>query len=161
MQTTVYSLRPTIPEDRAALVGMTAATGFFTEAEVEVAGEVLDDTLTGRDPDYHATTALADDQPVGYIVVGKVPLTDATFDVYWIVVDPKLQRGGVGRLLLEAAEKDVRNRGGRWVLIETAGKAQYVPTHQFYLRCGYAQVSKIDDFYAVGDPRLIFGKRLA
>ncbi len=161
MQSTAYTLRPTLAEDLTALIAMTAATGFFTDEEVEVAGEVLDDTLTGRDPDYYATTALMGDQPVGYIVVGKVPLTDATFDVYWIVVEPTLQRSGVGRLLLEAAENEIRSRGGRWILIETAGKAQYVPTHQFYLRCGYLNVSTIEDFYAVGDPRLIFGKRLA
>jgi ribosomal protein S18 acetylase RimI-like enzyme len=154
------SIRPTSWDDRDALVAMTAATGFFTDEEVRVAGEVLDDTLSGSDPDYYATTAVVRDEPVGYIVIGKVPLTDATYDVYWIVVDPEAQRGGVGRELLASAEEEIRKRGGRWILIETAGKAQYVPTHRFYLKCGYVEVSKIDDFYAPGDPRLVFGKRL-
>jgi ribosomal protein S18 acetylase RimI-like enzyme len=99
------------------------------------------------------------DTPAGYTIYTKVPLTDATWDVYWIVVDPAFQRKGVGRALLSAVEDDVRAKGGRWILIETAGKALYRPTHAFYLESGYREVSRIEDFYAPGDARIIFGKR--
>ena len=111
--------------------------------------------LTAQSADDEATPPVR-----GYVCVGPTPMTDGTFDLYWIAVDPDEQGRGLGRQLLAAAEGEVRARGGRLVLIETAGHDAYAPTIRFYERSGYTLVSRIADYYRVGEDKLVFEKRL-
>jgi ribosomal protein S18 acetylase RimI-like enzyme len=55
----------------------------------------------------------------------------------------------------------VRGRDGRLLLIETSSTAAYHPTRQFYLKNGYTIVAEIPDFYADGDGKVIYSKRMA
>jgi ribosomal protein S18 acetylase RimI-like enzyme len=96
----------------------------------------------------------------GYVCFGPVPLTDGTWDLYWIAVDPDDQGRGLGRRLLAAAEAEIRSRGGRLLLIETASHAAYSATIAFYERSGYTLASRIADYYRVGEDKLVFEKRL-
>jgi ribosomal protein S18 acetylase RimI-like enzyme len=87
-------------------------------------------------------------------------MTEHTFDLYWIAVDPADQGRGLGGQLLAAAEHQVRARGGRLLLIETASESAYAATVRFYEHAGYALLARIDDYYRDGDDKLVFGKRL-
>lgn len=148
-------------DDVEPLVAVLSATGAFRPDEVEVGREVLDEAARdGRDGHYQVLVAEDAGRPVGWAGWGLVPLTDATWDLYWIAVDPCVQGRGVGRVLLEAAEAAVRGRGGRWLLAETSGTDAYGATRAFYRGCGYQVVSDIPDFYRPGDPRVTFGRRL-
>src|SRR5262245_48310545 len=69
---------------------------------------------------------------IGYTYYAPVPMTDATWTLWWIAVDKTTQSRGIGRELLRYAEDDVRQRGGRVLLIETSSVEQYDPTRQFY-----------------------------
>lgn len=97
---------------------------------------------------------------LGYACFGPHPLTQGTFDLYWIAVDPTARRRGVGRALLSQVEAEVRARAGRLLLIETSGTPEYAPTRRFYVSCGYPCIATIPDFYAPGDDLLFFCKRL-
>jgi ribosomal protein S18 acetylase RimI-like enzyme len=103
---------------------------------------------------------LANGEVSGYECHGPVPLTEGTFDLYWIVVDPRAQKRGFGRLLLRAAEEDVIGRGGRLLLIETSSQESYTPTINFYKRNGYHLEARIHNFYRLGDDKLVFVKAL-
>jgi hypothetical protein len=46
------------------------------------------------------------------------------------------------------------------VIIETSSQPHYGGTRAFYLRRGYDVVARVPDFYAPGDDRLIFAKRI-
>jgi ribosomal protein S18 acetylase RimI-like enzyme len=155
--------RPLRPADRAPLVELLGATGAFSDEELDVALELID--LGLADPpsrDYLFRVAASDDDArvLGYACWGHVPMTDGVYDLYWIAVDPRAQGGGIGRRLMDDAEADVRERGGRMVLVETAGKASYAATRAFYERIGYAEVARLRDFYRVGDDKVIYGKTL-
>lgn len=89
------------------------------------------------------------------------PLTDGTYDLYWIAVDPQTQGSGYGRALLRFAEDDVLQRGGRLLLIETSSQESYGATIRFYEKSGYPLVARIKGFYRPGDDKLIFAKELA
>ena len=150
-------MRPLHAADRPQIEALLRASHNFTPSEVVTALEVIDDALSG-DPEY-IVNVLADVS--GFECHGPVPLTDGTFDLYWIVVDPKAQKRGFGRLLLQAAEADVARRGGRLLLIETSSQESYAPTINFYKRNGYRLEATVHNFYRPGDDKLIFARDLA
>ena len=96
----------------------------------------------------------------GYACFGATPMTERTFDLYWIAVHPRAQGTGVGRALLAGVEETLRAEHGRLLLIETASKASYARQRSFYAGAGYAEVARVADFYRDGDDRVIFAKRL-
>lgn len=151
--------RPLDPADVPTLTEILAACGVFRPDEVAVGQEVLVDAARG-DRDYHVIVATVDERPVGWSCHGRVPLTDATYDLYWIAVHPEFQSLGVGRRLVRQIERQLAESGCRWLLAETSGQPSYEKTRQFYLRAGFELLSTIADFYHAGDARLIYGRRI-
>ena len=145
---------------RAAVERLVQATGYFRDEEVAIAMEVLDAYFAAPDRDYSALAALDPHGSVaGYIVYGPTPATSGTFDFYWIAVAPEQQRAGVGTLLLAEMERRLEGRA-RLLLVETSGQPLYAPTRTFYERRGYREVARVPDFYADGDDRVIFARRV-
>jgi ribosomal protein S18 acetylase RimI-like enzyme len=95
------------------------------------------------------------------VTFGATPLTEATYDLYWIAVDKSKHRGGVGKKLMKFTEEEIVRRGGAMLLIETSSQETYGGTIQFYEQTGYELVGKIPEYYKPGDDKLIFAKRLA
>ena len=151
-------LRPVGPAQRARLEQITAATGLFRPAEVATAVELLDAALAGDD--YRFVGAYAGEELVGYACWGPTPGTLGTADLYWIVVDPGRQRGGVGTALLASVETELVTRAYRLVVVETSARPDYRSTRAFYERRGYRQVAAIPEYYAPGDDLLIYLKDL-
>jgi ribosomal protein S18 acetylase RimI-like enzyme len=150
-----------VADDRDAVRRLVESTGVFSPVEVDVAIELVDDRLNrGRESDYHFVMAELDGRVVGYTCYGAVPLTAASFDLYWIAVDKSLQGRKIGQSLLARTEELIRELGGRQVYIETSNRSQYSPTRGFYLRAGYEQAALLRDFYATGDDKVIYEKRL-
>jgi ribosomal protein S18 acetylase RimI-like enzyme len=142
--------------DRAALERILRATRAFTDAEVDVALELVDEpAATG----YRFVVAETDGAIAGYACFGATPCTVGTWDLYWIAVDPARQGSGVGRALLDAVERAVRAESGRLLVIETASKPEYEATRRFYERCGLELAARIRDFYARGDDKLVYCRR--
>ena len=96
----------------------------------------------------------------GYTCFGPHSLTQGTYDLYWIVVDPTAQGHGIGHALLARVEAEVQARGGRLLLIETSGTTAYAPARRLYETSGYRCEAVVHDFYAPGDDLLIFSKDL-
>jgi ribosomal protein S18 acetylase RimI-like enzyme len=139
---------------------MVIATGKFRLDEVDVAVEVFDDATSEPGVDYHALGAYDDDRLVGFTLFGQVPCTVATWDLYWIVIDPTEQRRGTGRRLLDATESAVREAGGRLIVVETSSRTDYAPTRGFYEAMDYARTAEIADYYAPGDALVVYTKPL-
>jgi D-alanine-D-alanine ligase len=148
-------------EDREVIRRMVESTGVFNAVEVDVAVELVDDRLKlGSKSEYHFLFADQDGRTIGYTCYGPIPLTQSSFDLYWIAVDKAMHGQRVGRLLLERTEELVYEMGGRQLYIETSNRQQYAPTRGFYLRCGYEQAALLNDFYAPGDDKVIYAKQL-
>lgn len=147
--------------DAEAVRRIVTATGHFTPAETDVAVELVEERRRrGLAAGYRFLFADVDGCPVGYACYGPVPATAASFDLYWIAVDPARQGRGVGRLLLRRCEAAVRRLGGAQLYIETSARALYDATRRFYARAGYREAARLDDFYAPGDAKIIYCKRL-
>ncbi len=148
--------------DLARVREIVEATGFFSGEEAAVAVELLDDRLArGPASDYRFLFAEEDGRVAAYATYGRTPLTRGSWDLYWIAVDPAAQGHGVGKALIAEAERRIAMAGGERVYADTSSRAQYEPTRGFYARCGYEIAATLDDFYAPGDGKVIFVKRLA
>ena len=155
----VVNTRPMTKEDKAVIAGILQVTREFTPTEVKVALELIDLYLEcGTSSDYHILVAEVDNTPAGYICFGPTPLTEGTWDIYWMAVDPHKQRQGIGRRLLNDAEGSISKVQGRLILIETSSKPEYEKTRKFYESCDYEIIARIPDFYAPGDDKLVFQK---
>jgi ribosomal protein S18 acetylase RimI-like enzyme len=148
--------------DKTPIMELIASTTMFSPQEEVVAGELLDDYLNQPDHGGYDIRVLEDDRGgiAGYVCFGLRPMTEGTFDVYWIAVHSKHQRKGYGKVLLEALEKAVKEKKGRLIVIETSSKSKYTPTRQFYLGMGYEEAALIRDFYKPGDDLVIYSKYL-
>jgi ribosomal protein S18 acetylase RimI-like enzyme len=148
--------------DRDAVARLLRATGFFREEEVAIAVELVDETLAkGAASGYTFLFAdRADGSLAGYACYGLVPLTESSFDLYWIGVDPAEQGRGLGRRLLAESERRIAELGGTQVWVETSGRSQYEPTRVFYERAGYQVAGRFADFYASGDDKVVFVRRV-
>ena len=134
----------------------------FKSSEVVVAEEVIDSYLDNPGKSgYYILVANDNSVVVGYVCYGPTPLTEGTWDLYWIAVAPDRQQQGIGRTLLKAAEQNIRDSEGRLVIIETSSVPDYEKTRNFYLNHDYEIMARIPDFYAPGDGKLILQKRFS
>ena len=134
-------------------------TGLFREAEVAIAGEMLDEALNGDD-DYRFLGAFDAGRLVGYACWGPTPGTTGTYDLYWIAVDRARHGEGVGTQLVNAVEQTLSADGGRLVVVETSSRPDYAPTRRFYERRGYAAAATVPGYYAPCDDLVIYTKDL-
>lgn len=152
-------IRSIKPSDVEQLEKLLTKVSIFKKEEIEVALELIDITVNKPEQtDYNIFVYEEDGKILGYHCTGRRPLTDAVYDLYWIVADPDHSGKGIGKNLLEHAENFVKERNGRWLLAETSSKESYLSTQSFYLRNNFTIISEIKDFYSVGDNLLIFGK---
>ena len=155
------AIRRMAANDKPAVMRILQQVPEFEPDEVVVAEELIDcylqDSLASG---YFILVAESDSMPVGYVCYGNTPLTKGTWDIYWMAVDPSKQSKGVGKALLSSAEEDIASREGRLIIIETSSKPLYEKTRQFHQARGYERIGRIADFYAPGDDKLIYQKRL-
>ena len=137
------------------------ASGVFSPEEIDVAEELARERLDkGTSSDYEFLFAEAGETLAGYACFGRIPLTRASYDLYWIVVGPDQQRRGVGQQLLARVEDVLRARGGGNLYVETSSRPSYEAARRFYTSAGYRECGRFPDFYAPGDAKVVFVKRL-
>ncbi len=154
-------IRPLRREDRDALMRIVEETGFFTEDELAIALELIDAVLNDPGQRDYIVYVYDDGSVGGYYCVGPTPATLGTYDLYWIVVDPRRHGKGVGKKLIRHAEESLRARGGRLVIAETSSQPRYEPTRGFYAKTGYTELARIGGYYRPGDDLVIYGKYLS
>ena len=126
-----------------------------------VAEEVIDSYLKDSvGSGYHILVAEVDSTVTGYICYGPTPVTEGTWDIYWMAVAQEKQNQGIGSALMKSAEKEIVRAKGRLAIIETSSTPGYEKTRHFHLNQGYEVICCIPDFYAPGDDKLILQKRL-
>jgi D-alanine-D-alanine ligase len=149
-------------KDRDELAAILRGTGFFSEAEVGIALELIDAFLAeGTKSGYHFLVCEQDDALMGFSCYGPIPGTASSYDLYWIAVHRRYQRKGLGNVILEQTEARIRALGGTRVYAETSGRDLYHPTRSFYEGNGYAQEARIKNYYGPGDDQVIYGKILS
>lgn len=151
--------------DAPAVRELVRETGFFSAEEDQVAIELVEETLArGRESGYEFVFA---DPPgdaagklLGYTCYGPIPATESSYDLYWIAVAPSQQGRGLGKRLLRETERLAAESGATQMYADTSGRSQYAPTRAFYESMGYHRAATLKDFFAPGDDKVIYARRL-
>src|SRR5688500_9660608 len=162
-------IRSPSASDRAPLVEIIAPPAAsptenpFRPEEVACAIELLEAVLDPPEGNTYEARVVVDDAdaPVCYACFGRTPMTDAAFDLYWLVTAASVRGRGYGRQLLGALESELRTRGARNLRIETSSLEGQGGALRFYERAGYAVAGRIPDFYRPGDDLITLVKRLS
>ncbi len=159
----VFTIRETVlPTDPDSVLHIVVSTGFFTGEEIQIAVELVDECLQ-KGPEksgYHFVFMESGDEVMGYTCYGRIPGTLYSYDLYWIAIGKRWQRKGLGNRLMTATEERIRAAGGRQIFIETSSTDLYHPTHVFYEHCNYSLDHVYPDFYAPGDSKNVYVKRV-
>jgi GNAT superfamily N-acetyltransferase len=134
----------------------------FRPDEVACAIELLEAVLAQAEGNTYEARIVVDegDVPQAYACFGHTPMTEATFDLYWMVTAVAQRGKGLGAQLLSAVEAELASRGVQRIRVETSSLEGQGGALRFYLRCGYELVGTIADFYRPGDALLTLVKRL-
>jgi len=92
------------------------------------------------------------------------PFADRMGNLYSIAVVAEEQGRGLGDLLIEHVERELRSRGdavARVLIVEASSTGQYVRTREFYRNHGFGKVARIRQFYGPADDKVVFWKSLA
>src|SRR5207249_3209980 len=115
-------IRALRPEDRPRIEAIIHSADNFHPADIRIALELIDDAISKKDKSDYVVDVMEDEEGCvqAYVCFGQNPLTDHTFDFYWMVIDRQLQGRGIGLMLFQYVEKEVRERGGKLLLCETS-----------------------------------------
>jgi ribosomal protein S18 acetylase RimI-like enzyme len=150
------------PEDPEKIRNLVIATGFFSVDEIEIAEELPRERLEkGIGSGYDFVLVDVGGRLVGYACFGHVAGTDATWDLYWIAVDPDCQGKGLGAAILYEAELAMAQAGARKIVAETSTTETYALTRQFYAKSGFALAAELQDYYRIGDGMAIYIKDIS
>ena len=86
---------------------------------------------------HRCVTYEQDGKIIGFAYFAPAPMTDRTWDLWWIVVSKQIQARGIGGELLRFAEDAARAEKGRLMMVPTSGCPTYELTRRFYLKHGY------------------------
>jgi ribosomal protein S18 acetylase RimI-like enzyme len=148
--------------DRKAILDIAHDTEVFTAQDVECVDELLGTYLDDRDSHEYTFVAALDDEDrvIGFVCYGPTPLTDRTFDVYWLAVSRTARRQGAARALFLQMEQNLRSAGARLLVLETSGTPEYAPARRMYDSLGYTGYLAAPDFYRQGDDLMVYSKPL-
>ena len=96
-----------VPADAGAVLRLVTETSVFSNAEIAIAEElVLEHLNRGAEASgYYFLFSDGPDGLEGYTCFGPIPGTVRRWELYWIAVDPRRGRSGLGRRLQRASEE--------------------------------------------------------
>ena len=147
--------------DVAKVESLLKRTAFFSPDEEEIGVSLVEERLEkGLSCGYLFVFAELDGNLVGYSCYGPIPGTLDGYDLYWIAVDPDRQGKRYGSAILDETEGRVLAAGGKRLYAETSSTVLYAPTRAFYERNGFFLEGRLADYYAPGDDKMLYVKRL-
>jgi ribosomal protein S18 acetylase RimI-like enzyme len=153
-------IRPADTDDVPICVSLAEGTQVFSPSEIHGLEEDLAACLRGDYRDDRLLSGVLSGRVTGFVHYGPSDIGEGTWYLYWIAVARETHGMGLGLSLLRRVEEEVKEQGGRLLLIETSSLPRYEGTRRFYLRNGYRKDCVIHDFYSNGDHKVVFSKKL-
>lgn len=147
--------------DTEAVADILRSSGFFYDFEIDVAKELVEDRLEkGDKSEYYFLFGELDGRLAAYTCFGPIACTVGSFDLYWIAAHEDFRGKGIGKEILLRTEKTIKEMNGRNIYIETSSRDLYKPTQGFYKSCGYIMEAVLENFYSVGDSKIVFSRNI-
>lgn len=151
-----YKTRAMTRGDLSAVAGLLDKTELFPS---DMLAEMAEPFLTNTAP--HIWLVIHDNDGVaGFAYCEPERMTDNTFNLLAIAVDPARQRGGLGSAIVNALTESLAQIGGRILLVETSSLPEYEGTRAFYDGLDFTREACIREFYASGEDKIVFWKKL-
>src|SRR5262245_38158481 len=100
-------IRKLAPPDRPQIEALLGSDSTFNQEEVSVALEVIDAAIASPEKDYLAMVFELEDKVAGYVCYGKTPMTEATYDLYWVATHAAARGKGIATRLVAAMEAEL------------------------------------------------------
>jgi ribosomal protein S18 acetylase RimI-like enzyme len=152
------TIRPLCADDLPSAKEVIDSTGLFPG---EMLTEMAAPFLTGTAPDDLWFVALDQKVVLGLVYCSPERMTDGTCNLLLIAVRENLQGQRVGSRLTRHLEQTLSQRNARVLIVETSGLAEFDRTRAVYATLGYVEVARIPEFYATGEDKVVFWKRLS
>jgi ribosomal protein S18 acetylase RimI-like enzyme len=153
---TAVDKRPVVRDDLPALKIVIDGSGLFSSELLEgmISGFLAGDAGDG----FWLTADDGGPQAIAYCEPER--MTQGTWNLLLIAVNPGRRSQGIGAALVDHVEATLAERGERVLLVETSGSPSFQRTRSFYLANGYAEEARIRDYYEAGEDKVIFWKSL-
>jgi GNAT superfamily N-acetyltransferase len=147
--------------DIKSVYDIVESTKFFYDHEVEIAAQLVAERLSeGESTGYFFVFAEVDGITAAYSCFGPITMSKTSFDLYWIATHNDFRGKGIGKKLLAETCSQARAMGCKILIAETSGLEHYAPTRAFYISNKFDLEAKLKDFYAEGDDKLFYTKRI-
>jgi ribosomal protein S18 acetylase RimI-like enzyme len=148
-------------DDWPAIRALVLKTGVFSEREVEVVRELMDDTVNRPTwGNYRFWIAEAEGEIAGFTCVSPIHVTPDRYEIYWMAVDPAFHGLGCASQLVELTTNCLRKLGAQKLYVETSTRDVYEAARKFYRAAGFVLEATLPDYYADGDGKAVFAKRI-
>lgn len=151
-------IRPIRLEDLPALKEVLNSIELFPSEMLE---ELSHDFLTNPESEEIWFTATINEKPVSIGYCAPEKLTEGTYNLYAIGVRSDIQAGGIGGKMMAYVENVLQQQGQRILIVDTSGTEDFARTRRFYEKLGYTREAVIRDFWAEGDDKVVYWKRLS
>ena len=143
------ALRPPRPNETAAARALAAGAVAATPYAPAIL-DALAAALEGRGAEWEALVAARAGEVVGVAVYGLIAGAAGAGRLHLVAVTAGARLRGVGTALVDAAVAALAARGARFVLAELADDPRMAPGRELVLHAGFAEESRVPDFYADG-----------
>lgn len=158
MEGIVYRTEPQL-SDVEDVKQIVASTGFYSENEVSVAVDLVQERLDrGLACDYLFIFAERDGHAISFVCFGPIPCAKYNFEMYWMATRNDVRRTKIGREMLKRVERVVWAFGGRALYLSTSSKQVFMPAREFFLKSGYRIEATLLNFYDENEHRMMFSK---
>lgn len=126
----------------------------------ELLDDMMADYLQNEDSEQIWRVAETDEQIIGLAYAAPEMMTEGTYNLYLIAVHKSMQGKGVGGQLMRHFEELLTHQKVRILLVETSGLPEFERTRAFYDQLDYQRTAVIPEFYAAGEDKVVFWKKL-
>ena len=149
-------VRAPVRDDVSAIARIAEAAGLFP---ADMLPDMIVDHFGGSDEQVWLVVEHAG-AVQGFAFAEPEPLTDRTWNLRAIGIDPMRRRFGLATTLLNGVEAALRERTVRLLIIETTDGDDQRAARAFYPRRDYSDEARIRNFWEDGVAKLVFAKAL-
>ena len=146
--------------DPQKITDLVGATGVFTAEEARVAGELATTTLNGSETYRFMFAEEPGGELRGFTCFDRIPLSEVSFDLYWIAVADEARGTGLATELMRRTAAFAKRKRGLWLFAETSSREPYARARAFYAKAGFEEAARFEDFYSPGDGKVMFRLKL-
>ncbi len=142
--------------DKASILSLAKKSQMFEAEEIDYIGESFDNSQQST----LWFGAFEGESMIGVAYCEPMEMTNKTWNVLMLLVDPENHRKGIGKALMSLMEETLSEQSQRLLLVETSSQPDFEVARNFYRAIGYLEWGVIEHYYDQGDHKLTFTKAL-